>query len=116
VAMANLKRWNTWTQLRELALTGRKLKSLAGVEANAGLEKLILCNLRMDDLAPLGDLPRLTRLLLRMPAGAVDLESIGRVPRLASLTIDENVTSDRDIVHLPSLRPLSSAHALEELA
>ena len=87
VQMANLKRWNTWTSLRELALTGRGLKSLAGLEANEQLETLTLCNVRMNDLAPLRELPRLAALTLRMPANGVDLDSIVQVPALTSLVI-----------------------------
>jgi hypothetical protein len=116
VQMANLKRWNTWTSLRELALAGRGLKSLAGLDANERLEQLTLCNLRMDDLAPLRDLPRLAALTLRMPANGIDLGSVARVPALTSLVIDQIVNTDRDVVHLPSLRPLAAARALEELA
>jgi hypothetical protein len=115
VDMANLKRWNTWKSLRELALTGRRLRSLAGLEASERLERLALVNLQMDDLAPLRDLPHLTSLTIRMPAGRIDLESIGQVSTLRSLVIDESVLSDRDIMHLPTLRHLSSARALEEL-
>jgi hypothetical protein len=115
VDMANLKRWNTWKSLRELALTGRRLRSLVGLEASERLERLALVNLRMDDLAPLRDLPRLRSLTIRMPAGRIDLESIGRVSTLRSLVIEESVMNDRDIVPLPSLRPLSSDRALEEL-
>jgi len=115
VDMANLKRWNTWKSLRELALTGRRLRSLAGLEASERLERLALVNLQMDDLAPLRNLPHLTSLTIRMPAGRIDLGSIGRVSTLRSLVIDQSVMSDRDIVHLPTLRHLSSARALEEL-
>lgn len=115
IDMANLKRWNTWKSLRELSLTGRRLRSLAGLEASERLERLALGNLPMDDLAPLGDLPHLASLTIRMPAGRIDLESIGRVSTLRSLVIDQSVMNDRDIVRLPTLRHLSSAHAIEEL-
>jgi hypothetical protein len=115
IQMANLKRWNTWKSLRELALTGRGLKSLAGLEANQQLESLTLCNVRTNDLAPLRDLPRLAALTLRMPANGVDLDSIARMPALTSLVIDETAMTDRDIVHLASLRPLTTARRLEEL-
>src|SRR5437763_556310 len=113
--MANLKRWNTWKSLRKLALTGRRLRSQAGLEASERLERLALVNLRMDDLAPLRDLSRLTSLTIRMSAGRIDLQSIGAVSTLRSLVIDQSVMSDRDIVHLPTLRHLRSAHALEDL-
>src|SRR5207244_1129899 len=64
---------------------------------------------------PLRELPRLAALTLRMPASGIDLGSIVRVPALTSLVIDESVMTDRDVVHLPSLRPLATARRLEEL-
>jgi hypothetical protein len=115
IQMANLKRWNTWTELRELALSGRGLKSLAGLEASERLEELTLCNMRLDDLAPLRDLPRLRSLALRMPADRIDLESIARASRLTTLVIDHSAMKDRDLVHLPSVRPLRVLQSLEEL-
>jgi hypothetical protein len=115
VDMANLKRWNTWKSLRELALTGRRLRSLAGLEASERLERLTLVNLHTLDLAMLRELPHLASLTIRMPAGRIDLESIGRSPSLRSLVIDQNVMNDRDIAHVPTLRDLSSARALEDL-
>ena len=69
----------------------------------------------MNDLAPLRELPRLTALTLREPANGVDLDSIVQVPALTSLVVDETAMTDRDIVHLPSLRPLATVHRLEEL-
>jgi hypothetical protein len=115
IQMANLKRWNTWTSLRELALTGRGLKSLAGLEANERLEELTLCHMRLDDLATLRDLPRLVSLTLRMPADGIDLESVAQVSGLTSLVIDQSAVTDRDLVHLPSFRPLTPMQSLDEL-
>lgn len=115
VQIANLKRWNTWTSLRELALNGRGLKSLAGIQSMERLEYLSLCNLRMADLAPLAELRALSSLVLRMPGGPIDLDSIVRMPSLKTFVIDESVVTDRDVVKLPSLRPLAAAQTLEEL-
>jgi hypothetical protein len=115
VQMANLKRWDTWTSLRELVLGGRGLKSLAGLEASQNLEILLLANVDVSDLAPLGALPHLTTLVLRMPAGAVDLASISRIRALRRLVIEVYASSDREILRLPGLAPLADAHDLEEL-
>ena len=68
VQIANLRCWNTWKRLRSFTLSGREVKSLAGLESFEQLEQLTLVNLRMQDLSPLRELPRLTALTLRMPA------------------------------------------------
>lgn len=115
VEMANLRRWNTWKSLRTLGLTGRGLKSLAGLEASEQLQKLFLINLGMDDLSPLRDLAGLESLLIRMPAGTLDLSSIGQVRSLRSLEIDESVISDADIIRLANLKALAGSENLEEL-
>ncbi|MBF0501790.1 MAG: hypothetical protein HQM09_16760 [Candidatus Riflebacteria bacterium] len=115
VQMANLKRWDTWRSLGELSLTGRGLKSFAGLEASQNLEVLRLANVNVTDLGPLAELPKLRYLLLRATAGAVDLKSIAAARGLQVLVIDSNVDSDRDIIRLPSLRPLATARSLEDL-
>jgi hypothetical protein len=115
VQMTNLKRWDTWKSLRELLLGGRGIKSLAGLEASQSLETLHLVNVDASDLAPLVQLPRLTTLVLRMPAGAVDLASVGRLRALRRLVIETHANSDREILRLPSLAPLAAARDLEEL-
>jgi hypothetical protein len=114
VQIANLRRWNTWSQLRNLTLSGRGVKSLAGLEFCQGLEELTLLNLKMSDLAPLRQMPRLTSLQLRM-ADAVDLESVASLGQLRSFIIDSS-QRDNEPVRLQSLRPLARATALEEIA
>jgi hypothetical protein len=113
VQIANLRRWNTWSQLRTLTLAGRGVKSLAGLESCQSLEQLTLLNLRMNDLAPLREMPRLTTLQLRM-ADTVDLESVASVGGLRTFVIDSS-RRDGEPVRLQSLRPLARAAALEEV-
>lgn len=115
VQMANLRRWASWTRLHTLGLYGRGVKSLDGIQAMQAIAQLTLVNQKMDDLALLRELPRLESLTLRMPAGRIDLESIGAIPALRSLTLDESVITDRDVIHLPSLQPLARAARLKEL-
>ena len=113
VQIANLRRWNTWKRLRHFTLSGRGVKSLAGLESCEQLEQLTLLNLRMEDLSPLRELSGLTDLNLRMPAGAVDLGSVATLPRLRSLVIDD--AAEREMLRVPTLKTLAKASALEEL-
>ena len=113
VQIANLRRWNTWSQLRTLTLAGRGVKSLAGLESCQSLEQLTLLNLRMNDLTPLREMPRLTAIQLRM-ADTVDLESVASVGGLRNFVIDSS-RRDGEPVRLQSLRPLAQAAALEEV-
>jgi hypothetical protein len=107
--IANLRAFKRWTRLRELTLTGRGVKSLAGLEAFEQLETLALLNFRLDDLSPLRQLAHLQSLLMRMPARGIDLESVAAVPHLRSLVIDDGE------FRLPTIRALAAAPALEEL-
>jgi hypothetical protein len=115
VQIANLRRWNTWTRLRSLVLSGRGVKSLAGLESLQQLERLTLLNLRMDDLSPLRDLARLSELTLRMPLAGVDLGSVAALPQLRTLAIDDAALTDSDTLRIPTLQPLANGSALEEL-
>jgi hypothetical protein len=114
VQITNLRRWNTWQQLRVLRLGGRGIRSLAGLEKCQQLEELTLLNLNMTDLAPLRELPHLKKLTLRMVAKGLDLLSVAAIPRLQSLIIDD--AAESDILHLPSVKPLVGLSGLEELA
>ena len=113
VQMANLRRWNTWKQLRKMTLSGRGVKSLAGLQASENLESLTLLNLNMSDLSYLRELPRLKSLELRM-ADRVDLESAASIPGLRSFVIDSS-RRDGAFVQLTNLQPLRRASGLEEL-
>jgi len=113
VQMANLRRWNCWRLLRTLVLSGRGVKSLAGLEKCENLEDLTLLNLAMNDLSPLTQLPRLHTLTLRMVAKSADLVSVGAIKNLRSLTIEHPAVGD--VLELPTLRPLAAAQELEEL-
>ncbi len=115
VQIANLRRWNTWKRLRRFTLAGRGVKSLEGLGSVEQLEQLTLLNLRMEDLTPLREMSRLTELTLRMPAGGVDLASVAAVPGLRSLVIDDAALTDSESLRLPTLKPLATASALEEL-
>lgn len=113
VQIANLRRWNTWSRLRKLTLSGRGVKSLAGLEALQNLEELTLLNLNMSDLSSLRDMPRLKSLQLRM-ADTVDLGSVASIPGLRSFVIDSS-RRDGAFVQLQSVHPLQRASALEEI-
>jgi hypothetical protein len=115
VQIANLRRWNIWKRLRRFTLSGRGVKSLAGLESFEHLEQLTLLNLRMEDLTPLRDLSRLTELTLRMPAGEVDVASVAALPQLRSLVIDDAALTDSESLRLPTLKRLATASALEEI-
>jgi hypothetical protein len=115
VQIANLRRWNTWKRLRSFTLSGRGVKSLAGLENLEQLEQLTLLNLRTQDLSPLRELSRLTALTLRMPAGGVDLASVAALPRLRSLVVDDASITDSEVLRVPTLKVLAKAAALEDL-
>jgi len=112
VQIANLRRWNSWSQLRTLTLSGRGVKSLVGLETCQNLEELVLLNLKMNDLTPLRELPQLAALQLRM-ADTVDLESVASLGKLRTFTIDSSLRDEP--VRLQSLKPLARAAALEEI-
>ncbi|HXT26764.1 MAG TPA: hypothetical protein VN749_18245 [Candidatus Eisenbacteria bacterium] len=113
VQIANLRRWNSWKLLRSLVLSGRGVKSLAGLEECENLEDLTLLNLAMNDLSPLIQLSRLHTLTLRMVAKSADLVSVGAIKNLRSLTIEHPAVGD--CLELPTLQPLVEAQKLEEL-
>jgi hypothetical protein len=113
VQIANLRRWNTWEKLRILTLSGRGVKSLAGLEKCERLEELTLLNLNMTDLAPLRQLQNLKTLALRMVAGELDLSAVAAMPALRTLVIDD--AADADLLHLPAIKILARAPHLEEL-
>jgi hypothetical protein len=114
VQMANLKRWNTWRELEELSLTGRGLKSLAGLEACSRLQYLTLCNMQMSNLGPLTELPCLSHLTLRLPKSDIDPGSISRARSLRRLVIDANFEGT-DLIQLESLGFVARLEFLEEL-
>jgi hypothetical protein len=115
VRMANLRRWNTWKRLRHLVLAGSGLKSLAGIEAMERLETLTLIMVAVDDLSPIRELLNLREVTFRYVRGCRDLTGLVRLPELRRLTIDQSVVSDRDIVHIETLRPLAAFPHLEEV-
>lgn len=112
VQIANLRSWNTWSQLRTLTLSGRGVKSIEGLQACQSLEQLTLLNLKMHDLSPLRELPRLTVLKLRM-ADTVDLDSVASIRSLRTFIVDSSLHDDP--VRLQSLKPLSRANDLEQI-
>jgi hypothetical protein len=114
VQVANLRRWNTWGCLRKLALAGRGIQSLDGLEASQTLQELTLVNMRTENLGPVGALAKLERLTLRMAEEAVDLDSVARISALRTFVIDSSARDSRP-VRLPSLKPLSRLTHLEEI-
>ena len=113
VQIANLRRWNTWSQLRKFTLSGRGVRSLAGLESFQTLERLTLLNLDTSDLSALRKLPQLISLELRM-ADVVDLESVGSIHELRRFVIDSS-RRDGELVRLAGLKPLASSSNLEEI-
>src|SRR5262249_36655343 len=112
VQIANLRRWNTWKELRELVLSGRGVKSLAGLENSEALESLTLLNLDMSDLSSLRPLQSLRSLTLRMVAKSADLESVAAAPGLRALTIEHSAVGE--FLELPTINPLAGAVNIEE--
>jgi hypothetical protein len=115
VQIANLRRWNTWKRLRRFTLSGRGVKSLAGLEQLEQLDQLTLLNIGAQDLSPLRELSALTGLTLRMPAGGMDLPPVAVLPRLRSLVIDDAAITDGEVLRIPTLKPLAHASALEHI-
>ncbi|MGI8959536.1 MAG: hypothetical protein ACR2IV_07225 [Bryobacteraceae bacterium] len=115
VRMANLHRWNTWKRLRHLALTGAGLRSLAGIGAMERLESLMLIMVGAGDLSPIRGLLNLREVTFRYVRGCRDLGGLAGLPELKRLNIDQSVSSDRDIFHVETLRPLAALPYLEEV-
>jgi hypothetical protein len=67
------------------------------------------------DLEPLGGLSHLTDLTLRYVASSRNLDALSGLTALRRLRIDQSVGSNRDIVRVNTLQPLSGLANLQEL-
>ena len=114
--LSNLRAFRAWTRLKSLVLTGAGVRGLDGMEAFAGLERLKLIALKVDDLSPLANLSRLTELELSGLERLKDLGPLAGLTSLRQLVIARVGGELRDIVHVDSLRPLAGARALEEVS
>jgi hypothetical protein len=112
---ANLRPFGRWTKLKKLTITRRGLRSLAGIEQFGALEELDLRMLSIEDLGPLAALPRLRVLRLRGLTAAHDLTPLAEVSTLERLEVSRAGIEEADIVHVDSIRPLSSLTRLTEV-
>ncbi len=106
---SDLRPLRGWTRLRSLQLTGRRLRSLTGIESMTGLQDLFLFSAGVDDLGPLGGVS-LSRLRVDIPPKGFELDGLAELGSLRSLVLR---LGDGPV---PSLRPLAGLDALEELA
>src|SRR5207237_1156965 len=79
------------------------------------LARLRLVMLTVTVLAPLAGLPRLADVELVGLQRVPDLAPLGTLPSLRRLVVARAGGEYRDIVHVDSLRPLAAAQALEEV-
>jgi hypothetical protein len=107
--MYDLRPLRNWTRLKSIQLTGRRLRSLVGIESMAALHDLFLFSTNVMDLGPLGGLP-LTRLRIDLPPDGFTLDGVIRLGGLRSLVLRLGDGS------VPSLRPVAGLGGLEELA
>jgi hypothetical protein len=112
---ANLRPYASWAHLRRLAISGRGLRSLAGIDKLPTLEVLELEMMGVDDLTPLAALPRLRSLRLIGLKAAHDLSPLADLTTLEQLEVSRAGIEETDIVHVSSLRPLAELHRLEEV-
>jgi hypothetical protein len=107
--LSDLRRLRGWTRLRSLQLTGRRVRSLTGIESMTGLQDLFLFSTGVDDLGPLGSIS-LNRLRIDIPPKGFRLDGLAELRSLRSLVLRLGDGS------VPSLRPLAGLNGLEELA
>jgi hypothetical protein len=112
--LASLRMLRAWTRLRELTLTGGGVESLAGMDAFEDLRTLRLVMLPVDDLEALAGLPRLADVELTGLTRVRDLAPLGRLPALRRLVVSP-AGLDAPL-RIASVRPLATATALEELS
>jgi hypothetical protein len=109
VTVSNLRSFRRWTGLRSLQVTGRRLRSLSGIEALTGLEDLFLYSTSVEDLMPIAGLS-LRRLRIDLPPDGFTLNGVGALRGLRSVVFRLHGGS------VPSLAPLAALERLEELA
>jgi hypothetical protein len=111
--VASLRAFRSWRGVRSLTIFGRRLKQLTGIEHLEALEELYLYNTAVEDLSPLGALPKLRRLRLDMPRNVVDFAPLGRLVGLETLIVDFKGASS---AARPRLADLSALSSLRDLA
>jgi len=109
VMVSNLRPFRRWTGLHSLQLSGRRLRSLTGIETLTALNDLFLYSTAVDDLKPLAGLP-LGRLRIDLPPPGFTLDGIRAIRGLRSLVLRLGEAS------VPSVAPLAALERLEELA
>ena len=107
--ISDLRPLRRWTRLRSLQLTGRRVRSLDGIESMTALRDLFLYSTGVDDLGPLGALS-LRRLRIDGPPPGFRLDGLAELSGLRSLVVRLGDGS------VPSFRPLTGLDRLEELA
>lgn len=113
VSVSSLSGFRGWRNVRKLWLSGRRLRSLEGIETMRSLEDLGLAVTGVSDLRPLAAAQELRRLVLVHPDRVTDFAAIGALRRLRSLEIRFGGTRTMKLSDISFLRGLDE---LRELA
>ena len=111
-SLANLKPFQAWRNVRSLAMSGRGVRSLEGIDALESLEELFLGGAGIKDLRPLAGAKNLRLLKLNHCDQVEDLGPIAEMKNLRSVVI--NLGSVSTTGHVSSIRFLAGLDQLEE--
>ena len=113
-SLANFKPFGAWRKLRRLALSGRGVKSLEGIQTLESLEALFLGRPGIWDLTPLARLSNLRRLRLVGADWVTDFSPLGRLENLRTLNISLGSVASTE--YLANLDFVAGLVHLKELA
>ena len=111
-SLANLKPFKAWRKVRSLALSGRGVRSLEGIEALESLEELFLGGTGIRNLQPLAEAKNLRLLKLSHCDRVEDFSPIGELKNLRSVVI--RLGNISTTAHVSNIRFLAGLDRLEE--
>jgi hypothetical protein len=111
-SLANLKAFKAWRKVRSLALSGRGVRSLEGIDALESLEQLFLGGPAIRDLKPLRQAKNLRLLKLIHCDRVEDFAPLGQMKNLRSVVI--YLGSPSTTGHVSTISFLAGLEQLEE--
>jgi len=112
VSLANIKAFKAWRKVRSLALSGRGVRSLEGIDALESLQELFLGGAGLRDLKPLAEAKNLRLLKLVNCDRVEDFAPLGETRNLQSVVI--HLGSISTTGHLSNIDFLAGLERLEE--